>query len=316
MSLTIITALRDWYSKTSTVICWNGVRSESVIITSGVRQGGILSPVFFSVYVDDLLRQLSTCGKGCYVKGYCLNSFMYADDLVLLAITVQDLRNMLAICAQFFAGIDMPVNYQKSKCVRIGIRFKKDCAPVSLGPDVIHWDKEMKYLGINFNCGKNIIFSSDALRKKFYGQFNSIYGRVGNRNATSVIISLLNSKCIPILLFGTEVMGNAFPERSKMCSAFDRCCMKVFSTFNQTNVRLCQYYSGLLLLEFQMDIKRILFLKGLACHPSEDLKKLLSCFKFTYNPCVKYGICATDTTNVASKVWTYFSESLISDGLI
>lgn len=128
----IIFVLINWYSQTFTMISWNGAFSASVPLTSGVRQGGILSPIFFSVYVDDLLNQLSSSGLGCFVKGFCLNSLMYADDLILLAITVFDLSKMLELCSEFFAQVDMPVNLQKSKCIRFGSRSKKDCAPIFL----------------------------------------------------------------------------------------------------------------------------------------------------------------------------------------
>ena len=45
--------LRDWYSKLTSVVRWNGVLSSSFVVTCGVRQGGILSHIVFTVYVED-----------------------------------------------------------------------------------------------------------------------------------------------------------------------------------------------------------------------------------------------------------------------
>ena len=58
------------------------------IITVDVRQGGILSPSLFAVYVDKRLEKLTQCGLGCSISGICLNSLMNAYDIILLSISV------------------------------------------------------------------------------------------------------------------------------------------------------------------------------------------------------------------------------------
>jgi len=35
----------------------------------GVRQDGVLSPLMFNIYVDDLIHQLEASNYGCYVTG-------------------------------------------------------------------------------------------------------------------------------------------------------------------------------------------------------------------------------------------------------
>ena len=42
-------------------------RSDSFGITNGTRQGSVLSPALFSVYLDELLQELRQLGVGCYV---------------------------------------------------------------------------------------------------------------------------------------------------------------------------------------------------------------------------------------------------------
>ena len=41
----------------------------SVQLTTGVRQGGVLSPVLFGVYVDDVICRLEASRYGCWVDG-------------------------------------------------------------------------------------------------------------------------------------------------------------------------------------------------------------------------------------------------------
>ena len=48
-------------------------------ISNGVRQGGILSPNLFSVYMDDLYKLLINSGIGCFIDNVCFNHAYYAD---------------------------------------------------------------------------------------------------------------------------------------------------------------------------------------------------------------------------------------------
>ena len=70
----------------------NGVYSGQFPVKNGVKQGGILSPVLFCVYIDGLLDRLSKCHVGCYIGLNLLGALAYADDIVLLAPTPSAIR--------------------------------------------------------------------------------------------------------------------------------------------------------------------------------------------------------------------------------
>ena len=76
----IISALKNWYNKVFISVKWGDAFSPWVRLTSGVRQGGILSPFLFSILVDPVLKKLSDCGFGCYIKWCSVKSLMYEDD--------------------------------------------------------------------------------------------------------------------------------------------------------------------------------------------------------------------------------------------
>ena len=48
---------------------WNSKDSQSFSVKNGVRQGAILSPSLFCVYLDNLLGRLRDAGVGCHVGG-------------------------------------------------------------------------------------------------------------------------------------------------------------------------------------------------------------------------------------------------------
>ena len=80
---------------------WGQSLSDSFSVSNGVRQGSVLSPVLFSVYLDELLEKLSKSGVGCHWGGAFVGALCYADDIVLLAPCASAMRHMLNICDSY-----------------------------------------------------------------------------------------------------------------------------------------------------------------------------------------------------------------------
>ena len=142
----IVKLLYNWYSKLNTVLKWNKILSVPVVLTAGVRQGGILSPALFSIYIDELLTLLHESKLGCFIKGTCANSFMYADDIILLTISVHHLQKLVNICKEFLELNDLHLNGSKCKYLQIGPKNHNKCCLIKLGSDNFMWVDEIKYL--------------------------------------------------------------------------------------------------------------------------------------------------------------------------
>ena len=82
----------------SIMVNWNGEYSSTFSVGNGVKQGGVLSPVLFTVYLDDLIDQLKKKGLGCHFNGHFVGSFIYAYDISLLAPSCDALNNMFNVC--------------------------------------------------------------------------------------------------------------------------------------------------------------------------------------------------------------------------
>ena len=72
------------YRNQKCYVKWNNKFSTTFKITNGVRQGAILSPCLFCVYLDTLLEKLSQSGLGCQIGGLYLAAFGNAYDIALL----------------------------------------------------------------------------------------------------------------------------------------------------------------------------------------------------------------------------------------
>ena len=83
------------YRKQTAKVEWRGMYSKEFSIRNGVRQGAVISPLFFSYYMDSLFDILVKSGSGCHIDTYYAGCFGYADDLLLICPSRKGLQDML-----------------------------------------------------------------------------------------------------------------------------------------------------------------------------------------------------------------------------
>ncbi|MEL6989919.1 MAG: reverse transcriptase domain-containing protein, partial [Bacteroidota bacterium] len=102
------------YSNIKAQVKWQGTWSDRFQIRNGVKQGGVMSPLLFTLYVDILIRNLRVTRMGCYIGNVCSAAFVYADDIVLLAPTRKAMQTLLDTCEKF--GEEFGLTYNPDKC--------------------------------------------------------------------------------------------------------------------------------------------------------------------------------------------------------
>jgi len=104
---------------------WNGTFSQSFGIRNGVKQGGILRPVLFCIYIDGLLVRLKQSKIGCWTGNTFVGALAYADDITLFAPTPSAMRYMLRICEEYSCEFCVSFNAASSASMYCG--KKKTC---------------------------------------------------------------------------------------------------------------------------------------------------------------------------------------------
>ena len=94
-------------------IRWGTKISDKFKVTNGVRQGSILSPHLFKVYVDDISFDLNTFNIGCAITDFIIKHIMHADDLVMISPSSAGLKILLNACYQFGIQNDIKFNSKK-----------------------------------------------------------------------------------------------------------------------------------------------------------------------------------------------------------
>jgi len=96
---------------------WHGYHSVAFNVTNGTRQGSLLSPHFFNLYMDVLISELRKEGIGCYLGHYYAGSFCYADDMTLACPSMSGLQQMINICEKYAKEHSAIFNEIKTKCI-------------------------------------------------------------------------------------------------------------------------------------------------------------------------------------------------------
>ena len=95
MPLIFLNIIMMWYSNLECRVRWGDTTSDWFVIEAGVRQGGVLSPIFYCIYVEGLVDVLIMLGVGCYLAKTFLSILLYADDMALLAPSLKGLQTLL-----------------------------------------------------------------------------------------------------------------------------------------------------------------------------------------------------------------------------
>ena len=99
--LRIIKLLYFRYTNQSCSVKWDNEQSDYFKISNGVKQGGVIYPLLFSCYIDNLFTQLQQSVLGCHVGCSYTGAFGYADDIALLAPSLKCLKQMISICEKY-----------------------------------------------------------------------------------------------------------------------------------------------------------------------------------------------------------------------
>ena len=261
----LLVLLENWFQLATTCVRWYGFDSAFYCLNAGVRQGGVLSPFLFAIFIDDIVGKVQSLNVGCYINNVFVGVFLYADDILLIAPSVYALQAMLSMCEQELIHIDMRLNSKKSVCIRFGNRFDKSCAPIVACDGLeLSWVNTCRYLGIYFASSRQFKCSFDSCKKSFYKSFNAVFGKIGRLASEDVTLSLIKAKCIPQVLYGIEACPISKRDKSSLDFTLTRVLMKIFCTKSLTVVKQCQFYFNLFPITYLMDIRTAKFLNKFA----------------------------------------------------
>ena len=120
--LFIIKLLCFWYTHQTMFVRWGDTISTQFTVANGVKQGGVISPILFNVYMDDLSTALNSSGIGGYLGRAFINHLCYADDLCIITLSSSGMQQLLNICQSY--AIKQQLLYNGSKSFTLCFKSK------------------------------------------------------------------------------------------------------------------------------------------------------------------------------------------------
>ena len=175
----VVRILQFWYSNQTMFVSWNGVTSYGFSTGNGVRQGGILSPALFSVYVDFLSYHLNKVDVGCYLNTVVINHLIYADDLCIISPSLTGFRKLIDVCESIGSFLSINFNTDKSVCMRFTPRHYRNLPfhDVNLNGRSLAFVDSFKYLGHIISSDLSDALDIEKTKRAIYARGNSLVRR-------------------------------------------------------------------------------------------------------------------------------------------
>jgi exonuclease III len=149
ISAKFINVIKTLYTGSTATVWIKNSLTEEFETSTGVKQGCLLSPILFSLFINDVDEFLE---GGIDVCGKKVKLLAYADDLVLMASDRRVLQKMICDFKDYCDTWNLRVNLTKSKIVvfRNGGRLAGD-ERWTFGGEEIEVVNNYKYLGLNLS---------------------------------------------------------------------------------------------------------------------------------------------------------------------
>jgi len=146
-------------------------------VKSGVRQGSVLSPGLFPVFMNLFIACVRSADLGCYVNRSLVSCVLYADDIIFLSASLSVLQNMLDNATVTAEKLLFDFNTKKSVRIAFGLRIPEQLPAMLLRHMHIEWRDSISYLGVTFLSGKRIKADCNVLKRKFYIACSCVFSR-------------------------------------------------------------------------------------------------------------------------------------------
>ena len=144
--------LSDMYQNSVACIKISRLLTPGIDVGRGTEQGHPLSPDLFKLYIQELSSHLKCEGDYPELADLMLSHLLWADDLVLLALTPQALQENIDILLKFCQLMGLEINLNKTKILVFHSPRSKDIkVQFFLGDQPIKNTDKYCYLGIIFH---------------------------------------------------------------------------------------------------------------------------------------------------------------------
>jgi len=225
----VIEGIRSFYRNSRACVRINRMETSFFEVNNGLRQGCVMSPGLFNLFIDKVVRLMEREGKGVRMRDqhdiWNVNMLLYADDVVLLSESQRDLKVLVDEFVKCCDELGLRVNAGKSKVLwmKNGESIDRvvdggDESLIKVGRERLEWVNSFKYLGVNFEGGDVCEGDEVGYRiregEKVLGGLRDIWKR--GRLTREVKKKMFEGCCVPVVMYGSEVWRLNARKRKKV----------------------------------------------------------------------------------------------------
>ena len=229
----LLRAVKSFYVDSKACVRVGNETSEWFSVKTGVRQGCVISPWLFNIFMDGVMREVSARVPGggveltdCKGDVVQVSQLLFADDTALVAESEERLRRLVVEFGRVCERRKLKVNVGKSKVMKCG---KDTCTVkmnVTLGGQVLEEVNVFKYLGSNVvasSCEEVEVCHRINEGSKMMGVLKQV---VRNKNLSMNAKRCLYERVVvPTVTYGAETWNLREIHRKKL-NVFEMRCLR------------------------------------------------------------------------------------------
>ncbi len=198
----------------------------TVPVGKGVKQGDTISPKLFTACLEMVIRDINWEG-GVRINGEILNHLRFADDIVLIAQSTNELQAMLTKLNIHSAAVGLKLNRMKTKFMR-----SENTTPgrILVEGEAIEEVKEYSYLGQVVTMDRDMKPEIARRIRSGWRAFNSIKDVLQKTRDKALRAHLFNTTVLPAMLYASETWATTKREEQQLVTAqraMERCMLHI-----------------------------------------------------------------------------------------
>ncbi len=259
----------NWYYNMKEYVCIDGKYSRIYTLHQGTRQGGVLSPWLFLVFINDLITELGNINAGVSINKVNVGSPMFADDLTLLARVKWGLDSMLQVLDNFGKRWRLIFSIKKTVVLTFGEKPREHARNISkrnwrMGLTCLKECKTWENLGKVWcvektNQCSHVVDNSIA---KVWRSCGTIMKAGGRQLGLNPLVSLKLWKIIalPSMLYGCELWRLSVKEINRLEKAQNMMVRIMQGLLPGSSGSACRGMLGVWNIRSEIDKRKLFFL--------------------------------------------------------
>ena len=198
------------YNQAKSCVKHFGTLSDFFKCDVGLLQGEVLSPILFSLFLNDIEMYLQAdANAGITLDQLSIYLLMFADDAVIFSETIEGLQESLNNLKQYCDKWNLSVNIDKTEIMvfrKGGVLSQNETW--TFDSNEIEIVNNFNYLGVVLSSGGSYVKATNTLAGKALKAINSLMAITKEKEVPiDIMLSLFYSFVGPILNYGCEVWG-------------------------------------------------------------------------------------------------------------